>query len=505
MLQHHLNEETPVLVVGGGIVGLSAGLFLHHHQIPFILIERNAAVSPLPRARGFSARTLELFRSVGLQDGIEAVARTAWKQGRFGGARRGRTMLESESLPLADISKLHAEADPSPCELIACPQTLVEPVLRRALEERGGDTRFGWELLHFEQDEGRVTAIVRDPLGAERTISASYVFAADGGRSEIRRRLNIDRHGIDPNRYYLNIFLEADLTSQVAGRTFSQCEIANEEVSGIFLAMNNANQWSFHLAYDPTVSQPEQWSDQQLTTLVKAAIGADIPVTLRYRSPWNTRVRVADRYRDGHIFLMGDAAHLMPPWGGFNANTGIADAHNLIWKLARVLNGEADPALLDTYESERQPVARRNGEQAWLRTDFDARFQIRSEDNSAFFEQLIDYGELQMRYRYGVDDTVDALRAQPGTRFPHAWIGHQGHRRSTLDLFGSSFVAIGGPSAPRRIGVPSYLAGTDFLFVDESVTWRSLTGLADDEAALIRPDGFVDFSLFSSSLCRTVV
>lgn len=496
MVQHHLSEETPVLIVGGGIVGLSAGLFLHHHRIPFILIERNEAVSPLPRARGFSARTLELFRSVGLQDRIEAVAKTAWKQGRFGGARRGRTMLESESLPLADIAKLHAEADPSPCELTACPQTLVEPVLRQALEERGCDVRFAWELLRFEESHQGVTAIVRHPLGAERTICASYVFAADGGRSEIRRHLNIDRHGIDANRHYLNIFLEADLTSQVAGRTFSQCEIANEEVSGIFLAMNNTNRWSFHLAYDPTVSQPEQWSDGQLTKLVKAAIGADVPVRLLYRSPWNTRVRVADRYRDGHIFLMGDAAHLMPPWGGFNANTGIADAHNLVWKLARVLNGQADPALLDTYESERQPVARRNGEQAWLRTDFDARFQIRSEDNAAFFERLIDYGELQMRYRYGADDTVNALRAQPGTRFPHAWIEHRRQRRSTLDLFGSSFVAIGGPSAPRREGDPSYLAGIDFWFINESVTWRSLTGLADDDVVVIRPDGFVDFSLF---------
>lgn len=485
-------EDIPVLIVGGGIVGLSAGLFLHQHHVPFILIERSPAGSPLPRARGFSARTLELYRSVGLQDDIEAVAKTAWKQGAFGGARRGRSLLESESLPLADIAKLHALADPSPCALTACPQTLVEPVLRNALQARGSDVRYGWELLRFEQHAERVTAIVRDAAGVEQPLHATYLFAADGGRSDIRRRLGIDRQGIEANRHYLNVFFEADLTQQVAGRTFSQCEVANEHVSGLFLAMNNTTQWSFHLAYDPATQQPERWPDEQLVQQIQAAIGAHIPVSLRYRSPWNTRVRVADRYRDARIFLMGDAAHLMPPWGGFNANTGIADAHNLAWKIAHVLGGSANPALLDTYENERRPVARRNGEQAWLRTDFDARFHLRSDTNAAFFDRLIDYGELQMRYRYGKDDTVASLRAQPGTRFPHAWIDHQGKRRSTLDLFGKGDVSIGGARAPRPATGIGYRVGSDFRFLDDGVTWQSLTGLADDAAVSIRPDGFVN-------------
>ncbi len=486
-------EEIPVLIVGGGIVGLSAGLFLHHHEVPFIQIERNPDVSPLPRARGFSARTLELLRSVELQERIEAVARTAWKQGKFGGARRGASLLTSESLPLADITKLHALADPSPCELTACPQTIVERVLRNALAERGGDVRFGWELLRFEQHDERVTTTVRDSAGMERRIQASYVFAADGGRSEIRRSLGIDRYGIEPNCHYINIFFEADLTEQVAGRTFSQCEISNEHVSGLFLAMNNTTQWSFHLTYDPASDHPEKWPDERLVHLVKAAIGADVAVKIHASSPWNTRVRVADRYREERIFLIGDAAHVMPPWGGFNANTGIADAHNLAWKIARVLKGEDSSSLLDTYETERRPVANRNGEQAWLRTDFNARFQIRSDDNADFFDRLTDYGELQMRYRYGANDTVDMLCAQPGTRFPHAWIEHKGQRRSTLDLLGTSFTSIIGPTAVRPDEDIVFRAGTDFRFVDEAVSWNSLTGLPDDGVLSIRPDGFVVF------------
>lgn len=486
-------EHVAVLIVGGGIVGLSAALFLHRQGVPFRLIERNRTLSPLPRARGFSARTLELLRSIELQDDVEAASQAAWKQGGFGGARRGRTMLASESLPLADITKLHECADPSPCGLTACPQTLVEPVLLNALKLRGGDLRFGSQCLRLVQSSDGASAIVRDADGAERPLHADYVLAADGGRSDIRHRFGIRRQGMDAERHYVNIFFEADLTSQVAGRTFSQCEIANEQVRGLFLAMNNATQWSFHLEFDPDTEQPQHWPDARLNRLVTLAIGADVPVTIVGRSLWNTRVRVADRYREGRVFLIGDAAHVMPPWGGFNANAGIADAHNLAWKLAHVLRGEADPTLLDTYERERRPVAYRNGEQAWLRTDFDARFQIRTEHNAARFARLIDYGELQMRYRYGADDTVGALHGQPATRFPHAWILHGGERRSTLDLFGTSHVSIGGPDAPASHDGPHYRAGVDFTFADAHVTWRSLTHREDHETCRVRPDGFVAY------------
>lgn len=484
-------NESAVLIVGGGIVGLAAALFLQYHRVPFILIEKNEAVSPLPRARGFSARTLEVFRSVGLQDAIEGVAKTAWEQGRFGGARRGRSLLASDSLPLVDIAQLHATATPSPCALTACPQTLIEPVLRQKLEERGADVRFGCELLKFEQDAEKVVAVIRGRDGVERTLSASYVVAADGARSGIRRTLGVERSGIEANRHYLNIFFESDLTKEVAGRTFSQCEIANDTVSGVFLAMNNTTLWSFHLSYNPALDAPEHWSDADLIPHVQAAIGADIPVTLKDRSPWNTRVRVAERYRNGRVFLMGDAAHTMPPWGGFNANTGIADAHNLAWKLASVLSGQSEASLLESYEHERRPVAVRNGRQAWLRTDFDARFQVRTSQNHSSFDQLIDYDQLQMGYRYGANDTVEHLSAQPGTRFPHAWIEMNGERRSTLDLFGASFVSLCGPKASRPLQGTVYRAGEDFRFLDEKTHWMSLTNASEESVITVRPDGFV--------------
>lgn len=165
------------------------------------------------------------------------------------------------------------------------------------------------------------------------------------------------------------------------------------------------------------------------------------------------------------MFLVGDTAHIMPPWGGLNGNTGIADAHDLAWRLARAAGGDAAPDLLKGYEQDRRPVAVRNGGQAQLRDDYELRLGIRTAENAAMFGELWDGGELLMRYRYGEGDTVAALKAQVGTRFPHAWIERDGTRCSTLDLFGEGETAIGGPAATEALR-----AGVDFRFLDAGWT-----------------------------------
>lgn len=490
MSNEHLNE-TGVLITGGGIVGLSAALFLHQNNVPFILIEKNPTLSMLPRARGFSARTMELYRSVGLQQAIEKQALKAWKQGTFGGARRGKSMLDSLSLSEADVQRLHSEADPSPCMLTACPQTLIEPVLYDALLDRKQNIHFGWELIEITQHKSGVTARVRDSEGALHQINASFLFAADGARSSIRSASGIQRKGIEASRHYLNIFFEADLTDDVCGKTFSQCEVSNDTVKGLFLSMNNTTRWSFHLDYDPDKCHPEQWDDNTLISALRSAIGKDCEIKVFARSPWNTRVKVANAYRRDRIFLMGDAAHVMPPWGGFNANTGIADAHNLCWKIAHVLAGKGDESLLDTYETERLPVAERNGKQAWLRTDFDARFQIKSPGNAGYFNDIIDYNELHMRYEYARNRTVEKLLCQPGTRFPHLWVIYCGKTISTLDLFDTEYVRLGGPDSYALGQECFYRFGHELIPCEEPASWRSLTGLADNQTILVRPDGFI--------------
>ncbi|CUJ24176.1 FAD-dependent monooxygenase [Achromobacter dolens] len=499
-------SRTAVLIVGGGLVGLSAGLFLQRLGVPFILVERQQGVSPLPRARGIHTRTMELFRQVGVEQAVRAAADGAWKQGAFGGARRGATLVDAQ--PIIDIPAMRAKmaaAGASPTGFVACPQTWIEPVLRHALQTRGGDVRFGHEMLAFEDSGSCVSARVRGPDDHESVIEADWLIGADGGRGAIRRQLGIGRTDTAAPQHLVNIFFQADLARVVEGRTFSQCEIANDTVRGLFLAMNNTDKWSFHLEYDPALGPP---ADDALPGLVRAAIGLqDLEVRILQHGAWNTGVSVADAYRSGRVFLCGDAAHLMPPWGGFNATTGIADAHNLAWKLAAVMRGEAVPDLLDSYDAERRPLALRNGRQALLRTDFDARFGIETERNRDSLRELIDPGALILRHRYPAAGApahaeapaaVDVLQAQTGTRFPHAWIQRGAERLSTLDLFGDSFVLLAGPTASIAASTRASLdpatprvlaAGRDFVFSDGD--WGGLTGLADSGTVLVRPDGFV--------------
>ncbi len=483
----HAVEHTSVLIVGGGLVGLTAALLLQQHGTPTILVEREQANSPLPRARGWAVRSMEIWRSLGLQEKVEAAAKQAWEQGLFGGARKGTSMLFSEELEIPD-TKVMTGADASPCKMVACPQTLVEPLLRRELEERGGDVRFGCELLSFSQDDGHVRAVVKGENGAERTIEAKYLLAADGSRGFIRKQLNIDRHGSTKARHYLNVYFESDLAERVKGKTFSQCEIENETVTGVFLSMNNTTLWSFHLLFNPEMDNPETWSEDHLTALLHAAIGETVALKVLHRGPWVAVDRVAESYIHGRVFLVGDTAHIMPPWGGLNGNTGIADAHNLAWKLARVDRGEASMELLQSYDAERRPVANRNVGQAQLRSDFTLRFGIRTPENATNFGKLRDGGELLMRYRYGANDTVDSLKAERGTRFPHAWIEKDGQKQSILDLFKNETTTLGGPEAEARLCLR---AGHDFHFLDDGITWQTLTACPDNGTVNIRPDGFV--------------
>ena len=417
---------------------------------------------------------MELFRQIGMEAPVVDVAKTAWKMGGFGGARRGRTLVEAEALDLPGLAFMGTE-DPSPCSFVACPQTLVEPVLLEHLQARGGDVRVGTELVAFREGEAGVRAVVRDREGHTSEIAAQYLIGVDGGRSFVRSHLGIATSGTPATQHLLNLYIHADLTEQVRGRTFSQCLVANESVRGLFLSKNNTTEWSFHLDYDPAVSSPLTLPDDALVERVRAAIGvADVPIDLVAKTTWSTAVRVADRYRVGRVFLAGDAAHVMPPWGGFNANTGIADVHNLAWRIAASES-------LDSYEIERHPVAVRNGQQAVLRTDFDARFGLETAANRDVLARLQTTGALLTRYKYPADEPVAKLSAQVGTRFPHAWIMHDGKRISTLDLFGKTSVSLSGNDLTFAPG----------LAPGESANWQALTGLPDNAYVLVRPDGFV--------------
>ena len=306
--------RTSVLIVGGGLVGLSTRLFLQQLGVSAIVIEKEATFSPLPRSRGIHVRTMELFRQLGVEESVKQAAAAAWQQGSFGGARLGKSVLQAEALQPGMKMRAQMKQDPSPSSFGACPQTLLEPLLHRAVEERGGEVLWGCELLSFQDTGSAVEATVRDRDGKESSITASFLIAADGGRSTVRRQLKIDSKTTPAATHYLNTYFRADLTTQMKDRSFSQCQINNERVDGLFTSMNNTTLWSFHLEYDPNTDKPLEYSTEQVKQLLCAAIGtSEVPIELLVKpTPWSTVVRVADRYRVGRVFLVGDAAHQWP-------------------------------------------------------------------------------------------------------------------------------------------------------------------------------------------------
>jgi len=519
--------RTPVLISGGGLVGLSAALFLHDRGVETMLVERRAMPSALPRSRGVHTRTVELFRQIGIEQRVQQAAESALKMGAFGGARQGSTLLDATALDIggpgrggpgpggagrsARGSMLGLDASPS--HFCFCPQVLLEPVLADVARERGCDLRLGTELTGFSADDDGVTASVTElSTGRTATVRAGYLIAADGGTSPVRQALGITSWTLEPTHHYLNLFVGADLAGLVAGRTFSQCEVANDTVRCLILSKNNTDEWSFHVEYDPARESINDYPEHRCLELVRAAIGADVDVKLLARSAWDTGVRVADDYRRGRVFLAGDAAHQHAPWGGFGANTGIADVHNLAWKLAAVLAGHATPALLDTYQPERRPRAVLAACQARLRTDFLARYGVRTPGNAADTDRQVGSGAIMMRYRYqspavvpdGTDgDWVAALHGQAGTRLPHAWLSVGGRQVSTLDLCGPGFaVLVTSDAAPWRTAAAAAHAETGLDVAvhridpsagsaESGATWPEQTGLPGDGALLVRPDAHV--------------
>ena len=222
-------------------------------------------------------------------------------------------MLASE--PIADFSKVTVRSVtggvPSPRAFCACPQDTIEEILHRRLSGGGGDVRFGQRLETFTQDEQGVSATVKDARGNNTHIRADFLIAADGGRGPVRHQLQIGSERTEAERHYLNIFFRADLTARMQGRTFSQCEVENGRVNGLLISNDNANEWSFHLEYDPQATDPQTFTQADLTAFVRAALGedrigdAEVPVEIVATATWSTVVRVAERYREGRVFLVG--------------------------------------------------------------------------------------------------------------------------------------------------------------------------------------------------------
>ncbi|WP_370415406.1 FAD-dependent monooxygenase [Streptomyces fradiae] len=522
-------EQTPVLIVGGAVVGLSTALFLARRGIRPLLVERHPDALGHPRARILNPRTVEVFRATGLEEEIFA-DRSLTSELSEKLMVRAETLAGPEmfSAPMQDEAP-ELTSEVTPCTWCSIDQDKLERVVARRAAELGAELRWSTELVGFEQDADGVTATLRDTAtGAESTVRTQYLVGADGVRSAVREAAGIAVEGPGTLIHTVSVVFKADLTEPLRGRDLGLGYFDQPDTGTLLMPLDDSR-WVFYTPYHPERGERiEDFDEARCVEAIRAAIGVpDLAVeglevqvekTGQKILGFEISAGLAERYRAGRVLLVGDAAHTMPPTGAFGAATGIQDADNLAWKLAAVLQRTAGPALLDSYEAERRPVARFTIDYAL------AELQERSHDQdddgrpsyaAAILGQLYPAGALLPE---GTDtgDASDASDAEaalppaldprvlgrPGTRAPHTTVRCRGKELSTLDLFGEAPVLLTGPEgsgwehaagpAAQRLGIDLdvYRIGGEFV-ADPAGDWASRYGVDADGAVLVRPDGFV--------------
>lgn len=485
-------ENTGVLVVGGSLVGLSTALFLSMNELPCVLVDPHARSHPHPRAIGYTPRTLEVLHTAGIT--LPEVPR---------GFRLSRARVESLAGEWHDATewtpKKPAAAPPPPSDEAspyvgaAIAQDLLEPKLREGARARGADLRLGTELVSFTQDAAGVTALLRERAsGREYEMRADYMIACDGNRSSVREALGIERRGPGLLQVMRSVLFRAPLEQYLA-RGVSQFEIGET-----FLTTYGDGRWV--LMFKDDVERDEA----TLRAAIQRAIGrTDLPIEIITTGRWELTALIAERFREGRVFLAGDAAHTLPPTrGGYGANTGIHDAHNLAWKLKAVRDG-ADAALLETYDAERRPIAWTRLEQTFARPDYAAFARGFADGVEILDETAIELGQL---YRTLADDPSlpeaarpNEWRGQPGTRAPHVKLDDG---TSTLEWFGHGWALVAGSAeALQRISEIQCIGPLQCIgslqridparrhVASEGV--RAAFGLGPHGIAVVRPDGYI--------------
>jgi 2,4-dichlorophenol 6-monooxygenase len=552
--------ETDVLIVGSGPAGSSSALFLSTYGVQNMVITKYRWTANTPRAHITNQRAVEIMRDMGLEGEIKAKGVPQ--------PLMGDTVF-CTSLAGDELARLHTWgthparlADytlASPCIHYDLPQDIFEPIILGEAARRGTRVRFDTEYLSYVQDADGVTVTALDRLTGETfEIRAKYLIGADGGRSKIAQDLGLPMEGEMDRAGSMNIVFHADLSKYVAHRPSVLYWVMQPgaDIGGIGMGLVRMvrpwDEWLIVWGYD--INEPPPEVDEEVATrVVHNLVGDDtIDVTLRSTSLWGNNKMYATRYAEGRVFCMGDACHRHPPSNGLGSNTSIADAYNLAWKLALVLEGKAAPSLLDSYDAERAPIGRQIVLRANQSIDefgpiFDAlgllettdpaqmraNMEVRKENSPAGAEarrklktaiELKNYEfnahgvELGQRYRSSAvvpDGTPEPAYERdpelyyhattwPGARLPHAWLEHRGERVSTHDLAGKGrftlLTGIGGEAwveaaaeVTQRTGVPvaAFVIGPARDAHDIYDDWARLREVEESGCVLVRPDAHV--------------
>jgi 2,4-dichlorophenol 6-monooxygenase len=566
--------EVPVLIVGGGGCGLACSVMLSDLGVGSLLVERHPTTALMPKAHIINPRTMEIFHLHGL---AKEVCREGAPPERNAAARWYTSLGGEEPWHRRAIYRTDAWSGGALTERYArlsrwrhgnLPQKQLEPLLRRAAEQRApGRVLFDHEVVSFTQDESAVRAHVLDRRSGETfTVHAEYMIGADGGKT-VGEQLGIAMLGPEPFVHTISVYFEADLS-----RYFDPADddallrfIVRPTLEGQWIRTGclvmGPTRWDRHSSeWVVSITQPPGTVPEEVDAKM-AADGVrerlclpDLDLKVLRHSHWSIQAVIAERYSDGRVFLAGDAAHRHSPMGGLGLNTGIQDAHNLTWKLGAVLEGNAAPELLASYELERRPVGLRNVEfstsaffnhlavgsgfgamagapAAHNRAALEALF-AETEDGRTrrvrlheFFHTLrmeFSAPDIELGFEYGDSPAICAdgspapprdpagleavATSRPGHRMPHAWLECLGERVSTHDLLRPGrFLLLTGPDGAAwreaaatatevsAMGIDTFSIGATSEWRSADGTWYRLREHDDGGALLVRPDGHVAF------------
>ena len=513
------NDIVPVLVVGGGPVGLALAGDLGWRGIACTLVEQSDGSIYQPRMDLVGIRTMEFCRRWGIvpavegspyprdyaQDNIYLTSLTGYELGRERFPGIGQAPPPKES----------------PQRRERCPQNMFDPILRAfAASQNNAALRYRTRLVSFTQTADLVTAVVENAeTGAREEILARYIVGCDGARSLVRETLGIAMQGNPVLTYTTNVIFRCPqlLSLHDKGKAYRHIFIGPEGTWSTIVAINGRDEWRFSIIGG---SEQRDYTTDDIKAAIRRAVGRDFEFEILSVLPWVRRELVAERYRGGRGFIAGDAVHVMSPTGGFGMNTGIQDVVDLSWKLAATIEGWGGDRLLDSYGIERQPIGTRNVTEASgnlrrmlsvpphpdLLDDTPQGAATRDKVGREFSETMrrewFTLGA-HLGYRYENspicwpdgsaappdDPRVYVPTARPGHRAPHAFLADG---RSTLDLFGRGFALIGfGADAAQAAPLLEAAKKRNLPLTFTAIAEPHIAALYERRFVLVRPDGHV--------------
>jgi putative polyketide hydroxylase len=451
-------DDADVLIVGAGPAGLVAGNALSRYGVRTVLVEKRTALSTLSRATVISTRCMEIFRSWGLEDAISGGAADVQTCGWI-----TPTLASGEGVAIEVGYPSGTDwAATSPTRPAWAPQDHLEPLLFQLLEQAETcEIRLGREMIGLEQSDAGLVATIRDQASGEtETVRSQYLVGADGAHSSVRKAIGVDMEGPDALAEYQMVQFTAPLSEAQGKHCYGLNIITHPDAPGVLVARGRGERWGYAREWRPGQERLDECSEQRLLDLITTATGVpDLEPAIERVSTFRFAAQLANHFRNGRCFLVGDAAHRMTPRGGTGMNTAIQDGYDIAWKLGWVIRGWCDQELLDSYEWERRPVAEHN--------------VARSADPNG-----------------AQNGAADALTWDLNGRLPHRWLEHHGETMSTLDLLGEGvtvFRSIEGPTEDPWPQAMLTTAPTTTHTLDDALL-RDL-GRGAGDTLLLRPDG----------------